>query len=69
MVLSGNHIYRMDYDAMLKYHEASGADVTVACMEVSIEEASVFGVVVINGNQQIIAFEEKPDHAKAHYLK
>ncbi|BBO91378.1 glucose-1-phosphate adenylyltransferase [Desulfosarcina ovata] len=61
MILSGDHIYRMDYEAMLKSHKASGADVTIACMEVSIEEASAFGVVVINENQRIIAFEEKPD--------
>jgi glucose-1-phosphate adenylyltransferase len=61
LILSGDHIYRMDYEAMLKSHEASGADVTIACMEVSIEEASAFGVAVINENQQIIAFEEKPD--------
>ena len=60
MVLSGDHIYRMDYAAMLQSHKASGADVTIACMEVSIEEASAFGVVVINDDQQIIAFEEKP---------
>ena len=60
MILSGDHIYRMDYEAMLQSHEASGADVTIACMEVSIEEASAFGVVVINEDQQIIAFEEKP---------
>ena len=60
MVLSGDHIYRMDYAAMLQSHKASGADVTIACMEVSIEEASAFGVVVINEDEQIIAFEEKP---------
>jgi glucose-1-phosphate adenylyltransferase len=61
MILSGDHIYRMDYDAMLKSHQASSADVTIACMEVSTEEARQFGVVVINDDQQIIAFEEKPD--------
>jgi len=61
LILSGDHIYRMDYEAMLKSHAASEADVTVACMEVSREEARAFGVVVIDENEQIIAFEEKPD--------
>ena len=61
MILSGDHIYRMDYEEMIKSHIASGADVTISCMEVSIEEASAFGVVVINEDQQIIAFEEKPE--------
>ena len=61
MILSGDHIYRMDYEAMLISHEDSGADVTIACMEVPREEARAFGVVVINEDQQIIAFEEKPD--------
>jgi glucose-1-phosphate adenylyltransferase len=61
MILSGDHIYRMDYAEMIKSHEASAADVTIACMEVSIEEASAFGVVVVNEAQQIVAFEEKPE--------
>ena len=61
MILSGDHIYRMDYEAMLNAHKDSGADVTIACMEVSTAEASAFGVVVIDENQHIIAFEEKPD--------
>jgi len=61
MILSGDHIYRMDYEEMIKSHKASDADVTVACMEVPIEEASAFGVVVINEDQQIMAFEEKPE--------
>ena len=61
MILSGDHIYRMDYEAMLISHEVSGADVTIACMEVPTEEASAFGVVVIDEDQKIIAFEEKPE--------
>lgn len=61
MILSGDHIYRMDYAAMLKSHKALDADVTIACMEVSTEEAGAFGVVVIDEDQKIIAFEEKPD--------
>ncbi len=62
MILSGDHIYRMDYAAMLKSHKMSGADVTIACMEVSTEEARAFGVVVIDEDQRIVTFEEKPDH-------
>jgi len=61
LILSGDHIYRMDYEEMLISHKVSGADVTIACMEIPTEEASAFGVVVINEDQQIIAFEEKPD--------
>lgn len=60
LILSGDHIYRMDYQAMLKAHLETKADVTIACMEVSVEEASAFGVVVTKEDQQIIAFEEKP---------
>ena len=60
LILSGDHIYRMDYAAMLKDHQKNGVDVTVACMEVPINEASEFGIVTINEKNQIIAFEEKP---------
>ncbi len=62
LILSGDHIYRMDYDAMLKSHEERGADVTIASMEVPIEEAHAFGVVVTDGNLKIMEFEEKPAH-------
>lgn len=61
LILSGDHIYRMDYEAMLKSHQELGADVTIACMEVPIEEARAFGVVVVDADQHILAFEEKPD--------
>ena len=59
-ILSGDHIYRMDYAAMLAAHEASGAELTVACMEVPLKDASSFGVVTVDESQQIIAFVEKP---------
>lgn len=62
LILSGDHIYRMDYEAMLKYHKEKGSDVTIACMEVPVEEASAFGVVVTKEDQQIKEFEEKPKH-------
>ncbi len=61
LILSGDHIYRMDYEAMLKVHEERGAAVTIACMKVPIEEAHAFGVVVADENQKIVEFEEKPE--------
>ena len=61
LILSGDHIYRMDYSAMLNAHQKNEADVTVACMEVDIDEASEFGVVATNRDNRIIAFEEKPE--------
>jgi len=61
LILSGDHIYRMDYDALLDAHKDSGAAVTIACMEVPVEEASAFGVVSVNKDLQITAFEEKPE--------
>ncbi|MEZ9720716.1 glucose-1-phosphate adenylyltransferase [Vibrio splendidus] len=60
VVLSGDHIYRMDYAPMLKQHKQSEADLTVACMEVSIDEAKEFGVMEINESHQINNFTEKP---------
>ena len=60
LILSGDHIYRMDYAALLKQHASTGADVTVACMEVPIEDASGFGVMDINDELRIVEFEEKP---------
>lgn len=63
LILSGDHIYRMDYGEMLAEHVASGADMTVCCLEVPIEEAmGAFGVMSIDENNQIIGFEEKPEH-------
>lgn len=62
LILSGDHIYRMDYEAMLRSHQENEADVTIACMEVPVEGASAFGVVVTKEDRQIIAFEEKPAH-------
>jgi glucose-1-phosphate adenylyltransferase len=59
-ILSGDHIYRMDYAAMMARHEAFGAELTVACMEVPLKEASAFGVVTVDEEQHISAFDEKP---------
>ncbi len=60
LILSGDHIYRMDYAAMLKNHKESGADATVACMEVSLEEAPAFGIMTVDPALHITSFEEKP---------
>jgi len=60
LILSADHIYRMDYAAMLKAHRQHEADVTVAAMQVSIEEAKAFGVMTVDSEERIRAFEEKP---------
>jgi glucose-1-phosphate adenylyltransferase len=60
LVLSGDHIYRMDYAAMLDFHRQQGADVTIACMKVSREEAGSFGIMNVGDDMNITAFEEKP---------
>ncbi|MBT0587248.1 glucose-1-phosphate adenylyltransferase [Alteromonas oceanisediminis] len=63
MILSGDHIYRMDYGAMLAAHEESGAKMTVSCMSVPVEEAAnAFGVLSVDENMRILGFEEKPAH-------
>ena len=60
IILSGDHIYRMDYASMLKAHQTLKADVTVACMKVSIDEADQFGILTTDENRKITQFEEKP---------
>jgi len=60
LVLSGDHIYKMDYSKMLDAHEESGADLTLAVMDVSLAEASRFGIMVTDENNRIIRFLEKP---------
>ncbi len=60
LILSGDHIYKMDYEVMLDYHKANSADITIAAMPVSIEEASRFGIVITDDSNRILEFEEKP---------
>lgn len=67
LILSGDHIYKMDYEVMLDYHKANNADVTIACMPVPIEEASRFGVMITDGNGKITDFEEKPEHPRSNF--
>jgi glucose-1-phosphate adenylyltransferase len=60
LILSGDHIYRMDYDVMAAFHMDQGADATVATIRVPIEEASRFGIVTVDENFAVIEFVEKP---------
>lgn len=66
LILSGDHIYKMDYEVMLEYHKANNADVTIAAMPVPIEEAGRFGVVITDDNNRITEFEEKPEHPRSN---
>lgn len=63
LILSGDHIYRMDYDAMIERHVELGSDLTVACMHVPLADASSFGIMTVNDDSRITRFEEKPDNA------
>ncbi|MFC0408583.1 glucose-1-phosphate adenylyltransferase [Roseomonas elaeocarpi] len=60
VILAGDHIYKMDYEKMLRQHVESGAEVTVGCIEVPLEEASAFGVMHIDESDRILSFLEKP---------
>ena len=65
VILSGDHIYKMNYDKMLAFHKQNNADVTVATIKVPIEEASRFGIVNTGKNDRIEMFEEKPKNPKS----
>jgi glucose-1-phosphate adenylyltransferase len=62
LVLAGDHIYKMDYGPMLAAHVEQGADVTVGCLEVPVEQASAFGVMQVEAGGRIAEFVEKPEH-------
>jgi glucose-1-phosphate adenylyltransferase len=64
LVLSGDHIYKMDYSYMLDYHKEKGADLTIAAMTVSWDEAKRFGIIVTNERGEIVGFQEKPEKPK-----
>ena len=66
LILSGDHIYKMDYEAMLDFHKEKGADVTIAAMPVPWEEASRFGVVVADDEHKVSEFQEKPAEPKSN---
>ena len=66
LILSGDHIYNMDYNAMLDYHISHGADATIAVREVPWEEASRFGIMNTDPDGTIVEFEEKPQNPKSN---
>ena len=66
LILSGDHIYKMDYEAMLESHKERGASLTVSVMEVPIEEAPRFGIINTDESDRIIEFEEKPKEPKSN---
>ena len=66
LVLSGDHIYKMDYDKMLDYHKEMNADATIAVIEVPMKEASRSGIMNTDGDGRIVEFEEKPEHPKSN---
>lgn len=66
LILSGDHIYKMDYDKMLNHHKACNADATIAVLEVPMKEASRFGIMNTDETGRIVEFEEKPEHPKSN---
>lgn len=66
LILSGDHIYKMDYEVMLDFHKENHADVTIAAMPVPIEEASRFGIVITDSEKKIEDFEEKPKNPRSN---
>ena len=66
LILSGDHIYKMDYEVMLDFHKENKADVTIATMPVPIEEASRFGIVIADETKRITDFEEKPANPRSN---
>lgn len=66
LILSGDHIYKMDYEVMLDFHKQNNAEVTIAAMPVPKEEAKRFGIVITDEKRQIIDFEEKPENPRSN---
>ena len=62
MILAGDHVYKMDYGKLLAFHVEKQADMTVACIEVPIKDASGFGVMGVDRESRVVNFNEKPDH-------
>ncbi len=65
VILSGDHIYKMDYNDMLEHHKKKNADATIAVLDVPMEEASRFGIMITNDEGDIVDFEEKPKHPRS----
>lgn len=68
LVLSGDHIYTMNYEAMIEYHLAHRADLTMATIEVPIEEASRFGIVTVDSDNHVTSFIEKPPNPTSNLI-
>ena len=66
LILSGDHIYKMDYEVMLDFHKEHNADVTIAVMPVPIEEAKRFGIMITDDDGKITEFEEKPENPRSN---
>ncbi len=66
LILSGDHIYKMDYNAMLRHHKKVGAACTISVLEVTMEEATRFGIMNVDETDTIYEFEEKPKHPKSN---
>ena len=68
LILAGDHVYKMRYEEMVDFHQARGADVTVAVTQVPLSEASRYGVLTLGGENEITAFEEKPPLPKSNLI-
>ncbi|MCM1252795.1 MAG: glucose-1-phosphate adenylyltransferase [Clostridium sp.] len=66
LILSGDHIYKMDYEVMLDFHKQNGAEATIAVMPVPMEEAKRFGIMITDENRRITDFEEKPEQPRSN---
>ena len=66
LILSGDHIYKMDYESMLDFHKETGAEVTIAVMPVPMEEASRFGIMITDDDRRVTDFEEKPRNPRSN---
>ena len=66
LILSGDHIYKMDYEVMLDFHKQNHAEVTIAVMPVPMEEAKRFGIMITDENRKITDFEEKPENPRSN---
>jgi glucose-1-phosphate adenylyltransferase len=62
LVLAGDHVYKMDYGVMISEHVAAGAEVSVACIEVPLKQASEFGIMQLDASNNVVQFHEKPTH-------
>lgn len=66
LILSGDHIYKMDYEVMLDFHKQNDAECTIAVMQVPMEEASRFGIMITDEKRRIVDFEEKPEQPRSN---